>query len=1182
MSQTNPKIWNIPLGKNAEVNEIPETTSSVSGLASMSDLFSIINQIELSAGGIPPDRKDFNALYKMLGENIFFLQHGGQYMWDETATYQEDAVISYNGILYRSLIDDNTGNNPTAEDSEAWTVFLNPTEGLNSYTNILSLAKICDKVNGTTLVTGEETQSELSRKLAQLLGSISQMAKLNQSNEWGAEQNFSQGLKATGAELTGKTKISDLTASSGADVDLSAADTVLVPEITNDSPDAVPVPLGYLLNNYSGGGSGDNNIMAPTPTAPLEGAVNIAVMTTFSASEYRNNFGTRDPRLLRRFQIIQDDAPNWNNPVLNLTANADSITLTYEQRLNGSSEYRWRCRDESEWGQIGAWSEPQKFTTDVDASVATPSITVEGAPSNVPETPTLTGSAFDTVSGEDTHTSTQWRIERVSDNAVILNQTVAEGSLTTFTVPSNTLSESVQYRFMVRYQGTTFGWSNWGTTVATCRSQFVSVLTPQITVTGTPSNVPETPTITGSAFAVTTGYSDTHVSTDYQVTDVSTDGIVWNAYNQTGASLTSITVPKGILQQAKNYRFMMRYRGAVYGYSQWASIEGTTKAQFTYIATPTLTVEGAPNDIYEQPLLTAGAFTVVSDTGEADTHEATDWEILKTADSSTVWQSLNDTINKTSITVPAGRLQVSTAYKFRVRYKGVNFGYSEWQEVQGTTVAQFIGVKTPTITVKNGTSQTVDIGTLFQGSDFVYIGGTDSLGAQEWTLYAKSDTNFSTPLHTYKASSVYLPYPNYSISANTEYVLRYRQQSKTSQKWSSYATLELKTVDPLNFPTIKFTMKNSINLGQMCKWWNVNKLHVYKNGVLDAELTANYASQQTLSSSGDQIEIKNFVDGKIYPFISFAKNQNIISVDAPLPPLYDDKNGSTLVTDFGGDTGDATGIFYNKEDTAINTAPVQGSGSHKYGMFANSSVQTLAPYLFVFNPQVKNMGGMGGGGAGGYGGGDNGGYGGGGGGGGDNGGYGGGGGGNGYGCFYNCAALTTLPEGLFANCVSLTNLGGYGGGGGGSGYGCGGGGGGGYYGGGGGGGNYDGGNGYGGGGGGGGGNGYGDGDGGGGGTQSNPTPSTKSHGIFGSCGLTSVPISLFQNNAQLGMIAGCFENNSKLTVTLRFTARNIASGFATGFAQSTAAKGTVYCPTGSTTLSTFQSDSTTNVNAIAE
>ena len=113
--------------------------------------------------------------------------------------------------------------------------------------------------------------------------------------------------------------------------------------------------------------------------------------------------------------------------------------------------------------------------------------------------------------------------------------------------------------------------------------------------------------------------------------------------------------------------------------SVWSEVISFTTPN-TYITTPTLTVEGSPNNVTLTPLLSGSAFNVYNG---VDTHISTDWQVLKASDSSVVWESIGDTVNKTSI--KTGDLVESTSYIFKMRYKGATYGYSQWVQVTATT-----------------------------------------------------------------------------------------------------------------------------------------------------------------------------------------------------------------------------------------------------------------------------------------------------------------------------------------------------------------------------------------------------------------------------------------------------------------------------------------------------------------
>ena len=206
----------------------------------------------------------------------------------------------------------------------------------------------------------------------------------------------------------------------------------------------------------------------------------------------------------------------------------------------------------------------------------------------------------------------------------------------------------------------------------------IYVVAPSLDVAGAPSNVTLTPLLTGGAFNVYNG-TDTHASTDWQVLNASDNSVVWESLNDT-QNLLSITT--GTLPIDTDLVFRVRYNGVVYGSSAW--VEVTAKTLNVYVENPTITVEGTIDKVPKNPTISGSTFSVMNGT---DTHEATDYQVVRVSDGVVVWESLENTVNKTSIRT--GNLVESTAYIFKMRYKGTTYGYSQWVQVTGTTNAVF-------------------------------------------------------------------------------------------------------------------------------------------------------------------------------------------------------------------------------------------------------------------------------------------------------------------------------------------------------------------------------------------------------------------------------------------------------------------------------------------------------------
>lgn len=121
MATTEPQKWTATLGSTADVNAIPATTPSGSGRASFSGLFPPVTQLPLDQGGIAPERGDFNALFKYLGEYLFYLMQGGMFSYSTDYDYTAGNLVMHEGSLYLCIASNGPGSTvkyPT--DADYW------------------------------------------------------------------------------------------------------------------------------------------------------------------------------------------------------------------------------------------------------------------------------------------------------------------------------------------------------------------------------------------------------------------------------------------------------------------------------------------------------------------------------------------------------------------------------------------------------------------------------------------------------------------------------------------------------------------------------------------------------------------------------------------------------------------------------------------------------------------------------------------------------------------------------------------------------------------------------------------------------------------------------------------------------------------------------------------------------
>lgn len=118
---TEPTQWDHELGNNADVSTLPDDTGATTGVASLQKLFQIINQTPLEAGGVAPSREDFNALFKFLGDSIFYMQNGGLWSYNSAFDYAVGRVVLYtDGNLYKCIQANSSADPKVPTDSDYW------------------------------------------------------------------------------------------------------------------------------------------------------------------------------------------------------------------------------------------------------------------------------------------------------------------------------------------------------------------------------------------------------------------------------------------------------------------------------------------------------------------------------------------------------------------------------------------------------------------------------------------------------------------------------------------------------------------------------------------------------------------------------------------------------------------------------------------------------------------------------------------------------------------------------------------------------------------------------------------------------------------------------------------------------------------------------------------------------
>lgn len=771
---SNPALWNKALCIDADANVLPETVdASESAQASMTQGFPILTQMGVEAGGTPPDRKDFNALFGELGLHAFFLQQGGVYQWDANVTYKTNAVIQHFGVCYRSLQGDNLNHEPNGDD-EYW----------QREVRITSINNMQPDAHGNLEIPFED------------------FALLPGFNTYTGENTFDGPVYANQKV---ETKTLPLYTGNPRSIEFIEDNALITKE--------------QAVEIMSTGISGGADFIRPvTVELPVDGESKNTVLMEFVGGPYHNAF-EEDQRAFREVQFTEATNTDWQDP-MTWRGDENYFTLTFEEKLKPFTDYILRARDRSQWGYIGPWSKVVKFRTGQTVLVEQPSvISITGKDTeHVIEVPTIVSSAFSTNDGHDIHSATDWVIETLDLDTekpveVVYQSLNDPVHKTSITIPRGYLKENTAYSIRIRYLGKSYGWSDWGHSNFTTTGRFTYIETPSITVSSSPNGVPENPTLSSSPFKVVTNAEevDTHRSTSWRITNL--DGVtVWESLFNT-TNLTSIEVPKGKLQTSTTYKVYCKYYGNTFESSE-SSTEFTTAAAFDYVNTPTITITAGTTNgntgVLETPTFTGSAFSYTSNSGVSDTHQATEWKVATAAEPNVaIWsQTVNasaegaDLIN---VTMPSGVLETGLAYRVSVRYIGAAFGASEWGQLDFSTGTQFSYIESPRLTVRGAPSNVQEQPSLIGSAFKVFPDGqSDTHVSTDWRVTKVSDNSvvWESLADSNRLTNVKLPGAILQTNTPYKFAMRYKGQTLGYSSWAEVYASTAVEFSPVAAPNI--------------------------------------------------------------------------------------------------------------------------------------------------------------------------------------------------------------------------------------------------------------------------------------------------------------------------------------------------------------------------------------------
>ena len=93
MRPEKPQLIKSPIAYNGDKRQIPAATPLGSNQLSFESGFPALTSTPLRAGGLPPDRLDFNAALNLLSTFTYFMQSGNQFEWNSELDYNPGAFV---------------------------------------------------------------------------------------------------------------------------------------------------------------------------------------------------------------------------------------------------------------------------------------------------------------------------------------------------------------------------------------------------------------------------------------------------------------------------------------------------------------------------------------------------------------------------------------------------------------------------------------------------------------------------------------------------------------------------------------------------------------------------------------------------------------------------------------------------------------------------------------------------------------------------------------------------------------------------------------------------------------------------------------------------------------------------------------------------------------------------------
>ena len=109
-----PQVWELDLGSSTELKEFSHDVD-------VNTLFTKIYQAKLNKAGKKITADDINNLIKIISENVYYYQRGGNFSFQSGITYPKDAIVKYDNKFYIASVE--TSTLPVVDENPVWRLY---------------------------------------------------------------------------------------------------------------------------------------------------------------------------------------------------------------------------------------------------------------------------------------------------------------------------------------------------------------------------------------------------------------------------------------------------------------------------------------------------------------------------------------------------------------------------------------------------------------------------------------------------------------------------------------------------------------------------------------------------------------------------------------------------------------------------------------------------------------------------------------------------------------------------------------------------------------------------------------------------------------------------------------------------------------------------------------------------